>query len=34
MALYRSFGFVQTEHHKDYFGPGADRLVMALPLTR
>jgi ribosomal protein S18 acetylase RimI-like enzyme len=30
--LYRSFGFVETAHRRDYFGPGEDRVVMACDL--
>jgi ribosomal protein S18 acetylase RimI-like enzyme len=30
IGLYKSLGFTRLYRHKDYFGPGADRLIMAL----
>jgi ribosomal protein S18 acetylase RimI-like enzyme len=30
IRLYKSLGFTRQYHHKDYFGEGADRLIMAL----
>jgi ribosomal-protein-alanine N-acetyltransferase len=32
ISLYRSMGFMEKEMRADYFGPGEDRLVMALAL--
>ncbi|MFJ3304059.1 GNAT family N-acetyltransferase [Streptomyces sp. NPDC086549] len=32
LALYSSFGFVQVEDRKDYFGPGQHRLIMVRPV--
>ncbi|WNM50290.1 GNAT family N-acetyltransferase [Kitasatospora sp. CM 4170] len=31
-GLYESLGFVQVDHRVDYFGPGADRLIMRMSL--
>jgi ribosomal-protein-alanine N-acetyltransferase len=28
IRLYRAFGFVETDHLRDYFGPGDHRMVM------
>jgi len=32
IRLYKSLGFTQLGHRKDYYGPGEDRLLMVLPL--
>lgn len=32
IELYVSLGFARVDHRTDYFGPTADRLLMALPL--
>lgn len=32
VELYVSLGFARVDHRRDYFGPTADRLLMALPL--
>ncbi|MFD5427347.1 GNAT family N-acetyltransferase [Streptomyces sp. NPDC127084] len=32
IELYESLGFDKVERHRDYFGPGDDRLVMVLRL--
>ncbi|CAL9456269.1 GNAT family N-acetyltransferase [Streptomyces sp. enrichment culture] len=32
LALYRGLGFTEVERRADYYGPGADRLVLALGL--
>ncbi|MFE9448493.1 GNAT family N-acetyltransferase [Streptomyces sp. NPDC006739] len=32
LALYGSFGFVQTDDRADYFGPGQHRLIMVRPV--
>ncbi|CAL9545547.1 Mycothiol acetyltransferase [Streptomyces sp. enrichment culture] len=34
LTLYGERGFAPVEQRDDYFGPGADRLVMVLPLRR
>jgi [ribosomal protein S18]-alanine N-acetyltransferase len=33
IELYSSLGFVRVDHRTDYFGAGADRLLMTLPFT-
>ncbi|MFF2526567.1 GNAT family N-acetyltransferase [Streptomyces liangshanensis] len=33
IKLYAALGFAPVGHRDDYFGPGGDRLLMALPLT-
>ncbi|MCX4821411.1 GNAT family N-acetyltransferase [Streptomyces sp. NBC_01142] len=32
IKLYAAMGFTRLGHRDDYFGPGADRLLMTLPL--